>query len=168
MTGTPHDRKRGRGTTAGPLSCCAISLLPIAILFILFGFVMLAISQVQARRWRRKCAGMVYLVCTPRCGWRDFVTNNLLPVVPEDVTVVWHRSQRDTPLPRELWMFRMHGLWDVPKPFLVAVTQRGVRWRSLNGTLQTLKRSPARSAEAQSLCREILTQAIREFTSDRP
>ena len=39
---------------------------------------------------RHRQAGAFFLVCTRRRGWYEFLNNNLIPVLPHAVRVVWH------------------------------------------------------------------------------
>jgi hypothetical protein len=69
-----------------------VILFPIALLiFVVFLRIILVVEikeTITRRRFYRREAGNIYLICTSRCGWYDFLKNNLIPILPKNVKVV--------------------------------------------------------------------------------
>ena len=133
----------------------------ILVLFLLvlpvMAFVLLR-DAIALRVYRHRNHGAIFLICTSRRGWYDYLRNNLIPILPANVRVVWQANRRDgkvDPIITNLWRSRIFG---VPRPYLVAVHKRRISAVSLNGCLQDLKARPARSPQAQEMSRHVLLE----------
>jgi hypothetical protein len=124
--------------------------------------IVLAIYTWAALRWISLRKGQWrYLVYSSRSGWYDFVTNNVLPALPDGVGTVAIKRRRSEPdtLPFQSLLRAGDG---VPKPYLATVRLPfGVRTESLNIELWQLKKQAARNDEVQRLLRMLLTKRIR-------
>jgi hypothetical protein len=122
-------------------------------------------DRLRYRAFRRREAGRVYLVCTPRRNWHDFIRNNVIPIVPDHYRVVWSMSQRGGSPSVLLGEFMRGHNFGIPKPYLVLVTPRGLVHRSLNATLAALKQHQERSERVQAACREAIGRVEAELRS---
>lgn len=90
--------------------------------------------------FRRRENGNLYLICTSKRYWYNYIKNNLITILPDNIRVVWHKRKRGGRIPeiiRNLWRSKISG---ISKPYLVAVQQKELKAKSLNGDLQTLKK----------------------------
>ena len=66
-----------------------IPLIAVAVLLSLpFFLVMETKAAIALRVFRRKEAGHVFLICTSKQNWHDFLKNNVIPVLPDNFRVV--------------------------------------------------------------------------------
>ena len=124
-------------------------------------------GAISLRAFRRREAGHVYLICTSRRNWHDFLKNNVIPVLPDNFRVVWHKSVRDGEHPAVLGHVDRSGILGVPKPYLVAVTRRALVHKSLNRVLQEFKAHPKKSEETRRACGQIIAQTEQELRATR-
>ena len=120
-----------------------ILALPLALVLLAVGFLLflgfLLKEAVSLRMFRIREAGNVYLVCSSRRAWHDYLKNNLVPVLPAHVVVVWEKACGDRRSHTVLVNLRRSGVFCVSKPYLAAVSKRAIRVASLNSDLQHLK-----------------------------
>ena len=48
-------------------------------------------AKKRLRRLRKERAGCVYLICSRRRGWVDFIGNNVAPAMPPTVELAWYK-----------------------------------------------------------------------------
>ena len=152
-----------------------IVLLPIFVAFVpFFLFVCLPAAclhqlrvNVALRLFRRREKGTVYLICTSKRGWHDFLKNNIIPVLPDNFQVIWHkqgcvrgRDGKRHPLFTHLAASHICGL---SKPYLVFVTPKALIPKSINGAFTGLKSKAARSSEVQALCAKKILEIEQEL-----
>ena len=146
------------------VATCAIPLIVVAVvLFLPFILIMQAKAAISLRVFRRREAGHVFLICTSRRNWHDFLNNNVIPVLPDNFRVVWHKSVcggEYSGLMRHLTQSHIFG---VPKPYIVAVSPRALLHRSLNSALQELKTHPKKSKDTQQACLDIINKELIEL-----
>ena len=120
-------------------------------------------SAWRCRRFIRKRRGRVYVIWHARREWYDFVRNNVLPVLPSNVTAMQDRAHGGHEL-RMVHAALCRALQGgTPRPFLMFVGRKRVHAFSLNGPLQEVKRRPGRSASVQAEVRAVLTRVIAEY-----
>ena len=107
-------------------------------------------------------AGRVYLVCSRRHGWDALLRNNLIPVVPDDVTVIRAESSQGH---ETVLRLARRNTNQISTPYLALVTRKGVRSRSLNHRLQGIKNRGKRSTDAQQQIAIVLSKALAELRS---
>jgi hypothetical protein len=117
-----------------------------------FIFVFEIRAAIALRVFRRKEAGHVFLVCTSKRSWHDFLKNNVIPTLPESFRVVWVKSVRDARYPDLLGHFSRSRIFGISKPYMVFVTRKKLYCRSFNAVLQELKASPKKSKDTQAAC----------------
>jgi hypothetical protein len=120
-------------------------------------------ASLSLRIFCRREAGNVYLICTSRRNWYDFIRNNLIPVLPKSVRVVAigpGRSPKKQPLFQHL---SQSSIGAISRPYLVSVTRRGLTFKSLNAALFALKTRPKKSESAQKECARILNEVMTEL-----
>ena len=101
--------------------------------------------------------GRTFLVVTRRHGWFDFIINNVVPVPPPGVELVW----QDWPDRRgghaRSNLYRLTVAPMVSKPYLAVVRLWRNEFIRLHSELESLKRAGSkRSLETQARVREIL------------
>jgi len=115
----------------------------------------------------RRRNGCVYLVCTSRRGWYDFLRNNVTPILPEHVTCLWPGLAATEAEGEAHNVLQARLKVKTPKPYFVKVVRRGdFPTLSLNGRLQDLKPRAAVSDEVRSLCRSRIEAALLELEHD--
>jgi hypothetical protein len=113
-------------------------------------------AAISLRIFRRREAGHVFLICTSRRGWHDFLKNNVIPVLPDNVRVVWKKPAGKSEYRSFFRHLDCSHIFNVSKPYLVLVTPRALIPKSLNETLQKLKTHPEKSEETRRACAEII------------
>ncbi len=132
-------------------------LMPFILIGVFFGEIR---AKVLLRRFRKRQAGSFYLLCSRRRGWFEFVQNNVAPVLPPNVHLIWHRTDYG-PEPDDVGrLLARSGVYGVSKPALIAVKKDRVQVRSLHADLVSLKATPARDEGIARQCREIIEAAI--------
>lgn len=152
-----------------------IILLPILVVFVPFVLIVCipaaCIHQLRVnialRVFRRRENGTVYLICTSKRGWHDFLKNNLIPVLPDHFRVVWHKQGcaqgRDGKLPPLFKHLASSHIFSMSKPYLVVVTPKALIPKSINGAFTGLKSKAARSSEVQAACAKQILEIEQEF-----
>ena len=112
-------------------------------------------------RWR--AAGRVYFICTARRNWHDFLKNNVIPVLPDHYRVVWWKSAHRGKYRQLLGHLDQSRIFNVSKPYIVAVTPRALVHISLNSVLQELKARPKKSEETRRACAQIIAETEEEL-----
>lgn len=120
-------------------------------------------DAISMRLFRRREQGQIYLICTSKRGWHDFLKNNVIPAVPGNVRVVWQKARRNDEYPRIFAYLARSRVFGVPKPYLVRITARNPICKSLNPALRRLKTCPRKSRETQKACAEIIRQTRNEL-----
>lgn len=116
-------------------------------------------TRLAERRFFRQYSGKRVLVCSRRGIWYDFLRNNVVPELEQDVEVVWteeNRSDGDH-VPVLLRLVARGHRNAFSKPYLVHVDGRALTVVNLHDQLQPLTSSAARSAGARQRVREVLT-----------
>lgn len=123
----------------------SIAALPLVIAGLLWDFARL--------RWHCWRTGIwTYLVCSPRRGWNELLSNNVVPRLPAELGCIWaERGRVRETRPQTLLVTAGFGQ---PKPYLAEVRPMGVRIRTLNARLRPYK---ARSKVDEAVQREVLS-----------
>ncbi|HSV43127.1 MAG TPA: hypothetical protein VLJ10_01105 [Candidatus Bathyarchaeia archaeon] len=124
-------------------------------------------SWIALVNFRRRENGAFYLVCSRANGWYDFLKNNVIPVVPPTMKILWLSTERSTThataVPPLLEYLAQSRIFGTSKPFLAAVSRQGLRVKSLNQEMLALKKVAKVSEATQTACREILLSAQKEL-----
>jgi hypothetical protein len=133
-----------------------------AILLFLFSLPFILVKKIKAairlRMFRRREAGYVYLICTSKRNWHDFLKNNVIPILPDNFRVVWQKPLRSSKQPDLFAHLARSSVRSISKPCLVVVTPRALLHRSLNVPLQPLKAHSKRSADIRLQCARIINE----------
>jgi|GEM_PF-1423356 len=121
------------------------------------------VESLTLRLFRRRCAGRLYLVCSRRHNWHEFLTNNLIPALPNYIEVIWHLRERSLKYPVLLKRLASSRIYGVPRPYLVLVTRRALLCRSLNGPLQQIKPHAKKSTVTRQACSKLIAEAERKL-----
>lgn len=144
-----------------------IAAIPMSIVAAVLSLPIIAVMEtkgvISMRIFRRREAGHVFLICTSKRNWHDFLRNNLIPVLPDNFRVVWQKSKRKGKYPDVIAHLARARILGVSKPYMVAVTPRAFRHKSLNPVLQELKTHPKKSEDAQRACFEIINQELNKL-----
>ena len=110
----------------------------------------------RAWRFRRQHSGTICLVASRRSGWHEFISNNVVPVLPSEVQCVWQEpvSHRSGPygVLRAIEEARLGG----QKPFLIKVTAARLISIPLHEALVPFRAHGARDTAVQGQVRSIL------------
>jgi hypothetical protein len=138
-------------------------LLPVLVPLVLFQKL-----TTSFRLWvfRRREAGNYYLICTSRRNWYDFLKNNVIPVLPPNVRVVWQKSDLCGPKQSLSQYLRKSRITGLSKPYLVAVTRRSLVAQSLNTIFQNLKQNAKRTETSRIQCRRIIEEKQQSLCSN--
>jgi len=147
------------------------ALAPVAFVLIALGLAVASpVLLVLAIRERMRCrllllrrSGSLFLLCTSRRNWYDFLRNNVIPVLPDTIQVVWHRPRLDPMYDLLRQCLSRAGVFRVSKPCLVFVTRHTLLARSLNGRLQGLKTSAKVSDAVRTTCLRIVRETEEEL-----
>ena len=121
-------------------------------------------TAVIRRRFRRRFAGRIIFYYTPKRGYRDFIHNNVLPVLPEDViSVQMGRQVHDDLHHPARYLPRAFRIARISRPFFVLIGRYKPVVLSANLILAPLKRSAAASVETQHKIREQLAGTLAEI-----
>jgi hypothetical protein len=108
-------------------------------------------------RWRRANAGRLYLVALRSRQWGPFTENNVIPVLPPDVTVIWESGRRRyVPRSPKLWGLRRPA----SRPFLVIVRRWSLRVVPLHDRLKVYRAAVRRDAEVQARVKKLLEETL--------
>lgn len=110
--------------------------------------------------FRRVNARKLFLICSRRNSWHDFLVNNLLPVLPASISVVWFEPGSGSVRARSFPASFHSALKNCERPVLIAVTSSGFRVVPLDRELMKWKPQAHRSAAVQSQIRQILDAAL--------
>ena len=129
--------------------------------------IILVVRLVRRRRWRRRLAGRVLFCYLPGRGYRDFITNNVLPVLPAGVEPVC--CPRHDRTGRWAEMHTIHELlgagWVLPpRPFFLKLDGRRILAASVNAHLAPLKHLARRSPETQQRVTKAIGPTLAELT----
>ncbi len=116
--------------------------------------------------FRRREDGNVYLICTSHRNWHDFFKNNVMPILPDNYRVIWHKTRRAS-RPRILDHLTRSKVFSVAKPYMVVVTSKALLHQSLNLALQHLKNQAKRSEVTQAACAEIIRNMEQELRTGK-
>jgi len=125
-------------------------------------------DSISLRIFRCRQAGHFYLICTSKHDWHDFLHNNVIPFLPDNVRVAWQNTKshdKHHDIFRKLSQSKIYGL---SKPYLVSVTKTALYARSLNVEFRKIKSSSKISEETRTACLlliettqdELLTRAL--------
>ena len=145
----------------GVLFACAVVFWQPMLLFVWFISASIGVLVVaNLVRFRYSNRGKVFLVYTRRHGWNEFVCNNLIPAVPNNVEPLEYQRGGRSPWP---WLLRnIHeATYGRSKPFLAKVSWRGVHCVGLHELLLPLKPQGARRPEVQTKVRDMLASHLR-------
>jgi hypothetical protein len=142
----------------------------LVMIVVALGLVVLVVETklaISFRLFRRREAGHVFLICTSRRNWYDFLRNNVIPILPDNFRVVWSRPMRGAAYPHLFYYFFRSGIRNVSKPYLVAVTRRALVYAPLNTALQELKVRPKKSVDTRRRCAHIISTALQQLRTTR-
>ena len=109
---------------------------------------------ISCRNFRKREAGNVFLICTSKHNWHEFLKNNVIPVLPDNFRVVWLNPVRYGKYSKII----THLQFGISKPYMVVVTPKALLHHSLNIEFRELRKYQGISDEARKACFEILKQ----------
>lgn len=136
-------------------------LLPVIPFLILTEYIRGRRIKSRLRKFCKEKAGSSYLVCTRRSGWFEFIVNNVMPILPPNVSVVWPRRDRGQAVGGvELLLHWTPEAYGVSKPYLMALSPDGVKIESIHEDLVKLKGSRRKDRETQQKARKIVEDKL--------
>ena len=141
-----------------------IAVVVAALIFVLLtGGVEALVARIRLLRYRWAHAGTVLFVCTTRHHWHGFLLNNVIPVLPPHVRVVW-LTGRDRSRPTwHTWQALARSKIRHSKPFLAAVRLRGILTVPTHDLLLPLKHNSRVDVSVQEQVRPILLGALNQL-----
>ncbi len=106
--------------------------------------------------------GELYLICSRRRGWQAFLENNLIPVLPSKVKVIWIEMPNEK---RRFIQAIAAGRSAYSVPILALVTLGGIKFASLNRLLINKKHLGRSSQGTRDSVRPIIESAVRDITA---
>jgi hypothetical protein len=144
---------------------CLIIGIPIILLFLpVLPFIILK-DKISLIRFRNKNDGNIYLICTRRRGWYDFLNNNVISVLPGNFRTAWHHRARDSKRDPIFENIARAKIFGIEKPYLVIVKNNSFQVISLNKTFQEIKKVQEKSKETQSKALEIIRNNIKSISN---
>lgn len=126
-------------------------------LFVSLGIMLYAWMALRTLCWRS--GTWQYLVCSPQRDWNEFVQNNVEPVLPKDVRIVW-TERKNTEPPTLPWNSLLGAGFGLPKPYIAVVTPWRIRTMTLHHRLLPLKSHAAKNADIQESVRAVLAEEL--------
>ncbi|MBU0983369.1 MAG: hypothetical protein KKA42_05835 [candidate division Zixibacteria bacterium] len=121
-------------------------------------------DSIAERRFRRREMGRLYLLCSSRRNWYDFLNNNVSSHLPDNCRIIWvpKTGGRDGYLAerfdsRHLFRPRM------ARPCLALVTSKKIFHTSLHAEFKELKSQPRKSEETRRACAEVINRGIEDL-----
>lgn len=135
------------------------------IILLVIPFILVSETKVamSVRAFRGREQGHVYLICTSKHGWHDFLKNNVIPVVPGGVRVVWQKTGHNDEHPTIFTYLAHSRIVGVSKPYCVRITARNPVCKSLNPALRRLKTCSRKSPQTQQACAEVIERTLNEL-----
>ena len=117
-------------------------------------------ARLHDRRIMKARRDQAYLVWHARRGWRDFVQNNLLPVLPSEAVAVQDRRRGGAELRALRDALIRRQMMNVRRPVVVLVGRRSLFVQSLNAELWPQKRHARRDPAVQGYVRATVKHAL--------
>lgn len=119
-------------------------------------------AKKRLRRLRKERAGCVYLICSRRRGWFDFIGNNVAPALPPTVELAWYKVNPRAATTADDLTFLLWrcGGGGTSKPLMMMVGKDDIRTESLHEALVPLKTTVKKDTATQERCRAILAEAM--------
>lgn len=149
-----------------------VAVVPLLLMFVILSLPVILVIKtrgaISLRVFRRREAGHVFLICTSKRNWHDFLKNNVIPTLPDNFQVVWPKSGRGSKCHDLVAHLNHSRVFNVSKPYMVVVTRQALLHQSLNGPLQQLKPHARRSNDVRKACANIIKTIQQELrTSGR-
>lgn len=132
-------------------------LVPLAALFVVFALCVSVYHWLWLLYFCWTHVGREYLICSRRRGWEPFLQNNLVPILPEQISTVWIEAAK--PTADVLHAGRIANVF-FAKPFLIRVTRFRLLSVSLNPLLANPKCHGAVSESVRVEARRVVETAL--------
>lgn len=141
-----------------------IAMAVAAFLWLLLTFgVAAVVGRMRLLRYRWSHVGAVLFVCTTRHRWHGFLLNNVIPVLPPHVRVVWLTGRDKSQPTWQTWQALALSKIRHAKPFFAVVRLRGIRTIPTHDLLLPLKHNSRADGSVQGQVRPILLGALRQL-----
>ena len=139
-------------------------LLVVFIPFVLWCFIEeIFIRKRRTLRFCRENCGKIFLICSRRRGWYEFLENNLIPAIPENIEPVWIESKYKDRKVKPLFVAMNRFYSPASKPFLLKVESNTLRRKSLNGILQNYKSKGKKDSSIHRDLNKIVEEQVAAF-----
>ena len=118
-------------------------------------------ENIFLRRFRKRNAGCVYLICTRKKGWYNFLNNNVIPVLPDNFKTVWLHAERESKIEYILKCVGSTKMFCIEKPYMVIVRKDCFDIISLNKVFQGIKQIQKKDKKAQSKALKIINDNVK-------
>lgn len=118
------------------------------------------------QRFHQAWLGKTILVVPKSRGWHDFATNNVIPILPEGIQLMWWESARNADMAaKDLAQVTEHLGIHERKPFLLRVEEETFGVVPLHDTLVRLRASAKRNPAIQVQAKAVLDSALSDWSS---
>jgi hypothetical protein len=115
-------------------------------------------EAISLKIFRHREDGHFYLICASKRNWQNFLRNNVIPVLPCNIKVVWCKPREKGAYSDLQQYLSQSKICGISKPYIVAVTKHAIRVKSLNGDLQKQKANEKISEETRIACLKIVEE----------
>ena len=145
----------------------AILVIPLIIMAVVVSLPFILLMRIdeliKLRIFRKHEEGNVYLICTSKRNWHEFLNNNVIPVLPDNFRVIWAKPYRDGKQKKIITHLKNSKIYGVAKPYIVVVTPKALLHESLNIKFQHLKTHQKVSEDTREASLKILLQTEKEL-----
>ncbi|MDZ4784111.1 MAG: hypothetical protein SGJ19_28010 [Planctomycetia bacterium] len=134
----------------------AILTMPVLLLFVV-------LDQLRLRHYCWKHQVWTFLVSTQRRGWHEFVRNNVEPVLPDGMALLWTSDVATLGSPMRWLISAVSGQ---VKPCIVHVRLFRVRVRSIHALLKDRKWQRRVDVEVQGELRQIMKEEVERIVGE--
>ena len=138
-----------------------IIVIPIACLVLPFYFAKEMIGWIKSQIYYAWNSGSMFLVVDGQHGWREFVSNNLIPAAPANLKPIWC----DSPSTSNFRERVLRSNWE-QRPFLLQVKPFRIKTLSLHENFAAIGKRGKADEEVRAQCRTILNNGIVEIQKD--
>jgi len=102
----------------------------------------------KLRKFRDQANGNYFLICSKRHNWYDFIQNNVIPVLPSNLNIVWYEGNCDLEIDNiRISATEVPGVYGATKPLLLTVFPDHINVESLNNDFKELRQMSMRKDE---------------------
>ena len=143
-----------------------ILLVPFFILILPFSllieFINGKLKKIRVKKFCKKAAGNYFLICSKRHNWYDYIQNNIIPVLPSIINVVWYKRNASLAANNTyLSILDIPGVYGGTKPLLLTVLPDHINVKSLNEDFKILRYKICKDEKIMEKARIIIEEKLK-------